>query len=144
MFYNINVYKNSHLLITIKSGEELSNNVVLNNMIRTIICVAVAGTLFISAVYYDYKFLFIVAAFFDWLPLPTRWMKIRDDSDHLVKKAGILHGVVTIMAYIVGIIWLVIDRIDFIDLGYLFLIVWFQAVMLGLYTTIVKLLTTEM
>ncbi len=67
-------------------------------------------------------------------------MKIRGNSDSFVKKAGILHGVVTIIAYIIGIIWLAIDRIGFIDLGYLFLVIWFQAVMLGSYTTIAKLL----
>ncbi len=121
----------------------MSNDVVLNNMIKTIICVAVAGALFISAVYYGYKLLFIIAAFFDWLPLPTGWMKIRDDGEPVVKKAGILHGVVTIIAYFIGIIWLVIDRIGFMDLGYLFLVIWFQAVMLGSYTTIVKLLTIK-
>ncbi|GEM_PF-630079 len=118
----------------------MSNNVVLNNMVKTIICVAIASALFISAVYYGYKLLFIIAAFFDWLPLPTGWMKIRGNSDPFVKKAGILHGAVTIIAYITGIIWLAINRIGFIDLGYLFLVVWFQAVMLGSYTTIAKLL----
>ena len=121
----------------------MSDNVVLNNMVKTIICVAIAGALFISAVYYGYKLLFIIAAFFDWLPLPTGWMKIKGNGDPVVKKAGILHGVVTIIAYIIGIIWLVTDRIGFIDLGYLFLVIWFQAVMLGSYTTIVKLLTIK-
>jgi len=32
-------------------------------MVRVITCVAIAGALFISAIYYDYKLLFIIAAF---------------------------------------------------------------------------------
>jgi len=109
-------------------------------MFKTIISVAIASVLFIPAMYYGYKHLFIIAAFFDWLPLPTSRMKIRGNSDPIDKKAGTLHGVVTIIAYIIGIIWLVIDRIGFIGLGYLLLVIWFQAVMLGSYTIIVKLL----
>ncbi|ABN69390.1 hypothetical protein Smar_0277 [Staphylothermus marinus F1] len=66
-------------------------------------------------------------------------MKIGGIRSSRARKAGILHGVVTIVAYTIGITWLFVDRIGIIDLGYLFILIWFQAVILGSYTTAVKL-----
>ncbi|ADI31668.1 hypothetical protein [Staphylothermus hellenicus] len=111
----------------------------LSNILKTLLCVAVAGSLFITAVFYDIKWLFILAAFFDWLPLATKWMKISGTTNSRAREAGIMHGVVTVVAYIIGIAWLFIDHIGMIDLGYLFILLWFQAVILGSYTTAVKL-----
>ncbi len=106
----------------------------MDKISKTLICVAIAGLLFITTVIYNYKPLFLIAAFFDWLPLPTGWMKI-SGSNEKVRKAGMLHGIVTLIAYIIGIAWLFTSSINGIDLGYLFLETWFIAVILGAYTT---------
>ncbi len=111
----------------------------IGNMYKTVICVAIAGALFITAVFYDVKILFFVAAFFDWLPLPTGWMRIHGSTSIIAKKLGLMHGVVTLIAYIIGVTWLFMDSYNGVNLGYLFLMVWFQAVMLGIAATITKI-----
>ncbi len=108
----------------------------VSNIVKTLACVAVAGVLFIAAVHYGYKPLFFVAAFFDWLPLPTGWMRIGSSSKPpLVRHAGIIHGVVTVIAYAIGIAWLIITSVGPINLGFLFLEAWFLAVIAGAYVT---------
>ncbi len=106
-------------------------------IVKTLVCVAIAGVLFIAAVYYGYKLLFIPAAFFDWLPLPTGWMKL--GGGPRTRKAGALHGVVTAIAYVVGVLWLLIGSIGGFNLGFIFLEIWFIAVLLGAYTTAIAL-----
>lgn len=115
------------------------DNRTASNALKTLLCVAIAGALFITAVIYGMKWLFVVAAFFDWLPLLTKWMKIDNLPSSKARRAGIIHGTTTIIAYIIGIMWLFIDYMGVINLGYLFLVTWFQAVILGTYTAIVKL-----
>ncbi len=114
----------------------------VSNVLKTLVCVAIAGALFITAVFYGVKWLFVVAAFFDWLPLPTGWMRIGGSvstGSAGVRRATLLHGVVTGVAYAIGATWLFIDSVGILHLGYLFLLLWFQAVMLGVYATIEKL-----
>ena len=109
----------------------------MSNMTKTLICVAVAGVLFITAVIYGIKYLFFIAAFFDWLPLPTGWMKMSGSNEN-TRRAGIFHGIITIIAYIVGILWLVFTNLGPLNLGYLFLELWFIAVIAGAYVTSLK------
>jgi len=108
----------------------------ISNITKTLACVAVAGAFFIAAVYYGFKPFFLVAAFFDWLPLPTGWMKVSGSSKSpSVRRAGIIHGVVTVIAYAIGIAWLIITGVGPINLGFVFLEVWFLAVITGAYAT---------
>jgi len=107
-----------------------------SKILKTMLCVAIAGTLFITSVFYSMKLLFVVAAFFDWLPLFTRWMRI--DGDRSAGSAVVLHGVVTLIAYAIGVAWLFIGKLGSLDLGYLFLVLWFQAVVLGMCVVIAK------
>ncbi len=109
----------------------------ISNMSKTLLCVAIAGVFFITAVIYNIKFLFLIAAFFDWLPLPTGWMKI-GGNDQRIRRAGIFHGVVTLIAYFIGVLWLILTSIGPLYLGYLFLELWFIAVIAGAYVTGLK------
>ena len=113
----------------------------MSKVLKTLVCVAIAGALFITAIFYDVKWLFVIAAFFDWLPLPTKWMRIGGSLCREAKRVAVMHGIVTVAAYAVGIVWLFIDEVWIIDLGYLFLLLWFQAVVLGVYTTAAKLVS---
>ncbi len=113
-----------------------------SNMAKTLICVEIAGILFITAVIYRVWWLFIIAAFFDWLPLPTGWMKIGGRS-RKVKKYGALHGIVTLIAYAIGIIWIFKPQINGVSMGHLFLTVWFTAVLLGAYVTEIALMEKQ-
>jgi len=108
----------------------------ISNITKTLACVAVAGALFIAAVYYGIKPFFLVAAFFDWLPLPTGWMRISGPSKSpLVRRAGMVHGVITVIAYAIGVAWLIITSVGSVNLGFVFLEVWFLAVIAGAYVT---------
>ncbi len=109
----------------------------MSNMSKTLLCVAVAGIFFITAVIYNIKFLFLIATFFDWLPLPTGWMKM-GGSDQRIRRAGVFHGIVTLIAYFIGVLWLTLNRIGPLYLGYLFLELWFIAVIAGAYVTSLK------
>ncbi len=100
---------------------------------RVLVCVAVAGVLFITGVYYGCRLLFIPGAFFDWLPLPMGWMRLGGGSR--TRRAGLVHGIVTIVAYVFGILWFIHAGIYGIDTGLVFLEIWFLAVLLGAYTT---------
>ncbi len=107
-----------------------------SNIAKTLACVAVAGVLFIAAVYYGVKPLFLVAAFFDWLPLPTGWMRVSEASrSPLAKRAGAVHGVVTAIAYAIGVAWLIVTDVGGLNLGFTFLEAWFLAVITGAYAT---------
>ena len=99
---------------------------VMNNKERTLICVAIAGTLFIAAVIFDLWYLALIAAVFDWLPLPTGWMKF---SDKPQKNIIILHIALTLIAYAFLIIWLIRGGIY----GFVFLEFWWSAVIAGFF-----------
>ena len=71
---------------------------------KTLVCVGIAGSLFIASVICNIKPLFLIGAFFDWLPLPAGWMRLDASSKSgTVKKTGIIHGVITLIAYALGI-----------------------------------------
>lgn len=108
----------------------------ISNIAKTLACVTVAGVFFIAAVCYDFKPFFLVAAFFDWLPLPTGWMRVGGPSrSPLVRRAGMIHGIVTVVAYAIGVAWLIITSVGPVNLGFVFLEVWFLAVITGAYAT---------
>jgi hypothetical protein len=93
---------------------------------KTLFCVAAAGFLFIPAVFFDFKYLIIAGAFFDWLPLFTKWMKFKDFP---INKLGLtMHIVLTTIAYIFAVLWFFIP---IHLLGFLFLEIWFSAVISG-------------
>ncbi|OYT31197.1 MAG: hypothetical protein B6U94_03960 [Thermofilum sp. ex4484_79] len=48
-------------------------------------------------VIFNRPFVALVSAFFDWLPLPTGWMKFKDKVNKRITK---LHAVVTLVAYL--------------------------------------------
>jgi len=92
---------------------------------KTMTCVAIAGLVFISTVMFNRPYLALVGAFFDWLPLPTGWMKSTGKVNRLFLK---LHVVITSIAYGIFIAWLVTgDRI----VALVFLEVWWVAVVVG-------------
>ncbi len=97
----------------------------------TIVCVALAGAFFFASVLFDKWFLFPVAAFFDWLPLPTGWMRLGGGPG--ARRAGAAHGAVTLVAYGFGAAWLLVYHGAL--MAYLFLTTWLLAVLLGAYTT---------
>ena len=101
----------------------------------TIGCVTIAGIFFILAVIFNKPILGVLAAFFDWLPLPTGWMK--SDNGKKSKDYGlwvIIHAIVTIIAYSVFVVWL-FGIISFAYLNLLFLLIWWLAVMAGVVLT---------
>ena len=87
----------------------------------TLICVAIAGTFFVIAFYINNPWLAIIGAFFDWLPLPTGWMRFTKAS-----KIPLLHIVLTLISYgfFIGWFFLPFLRVPF-------LIVWIWAVLAG-------------
>ncbi len=88
------------------------------------LCVSVAGVLFIAAIMTNIWQLAIVAAFFDWLPLPTGWMRAKKAN----KKAVAVHVILTLIAYGLLIAWILIKR-QVYKLG--FIEFWWLAVMAG-------------
>ncbi len=97
---------------------------------KTLCCVAIAGALFIPSIVFGLKPLFLVAAFFDWLPVATKWMKF-GTSRALAR----LHVAVTLIAYLFGIAWLFTGWVGH---GVTFLDAWFVAVVLGFAAAIPK------
>lgn len=100
----------------------------LRNIILTLLCVAIAGSLFIIGVTYDIRPLFLIGALIDWLPLLTGWMRLRQKNPY-ARTAGIIHGIITLIAYAIGVAWF--TGIDLIEVRLSFLIVWFYAVLAG-------------
>ena len=97
----------------------------MDNKGKTMLCVFLAGTLFIGAIILNIWYLALVAAFFDWLPLPTNWMKF---GEKVNKKALILHISLTLFAYGLLIAWIIL-RVQI--LSFLFLELWWSAVVAG-------------
>ncbi len=93
---------------------------------KTLTSVLIAGLFFIPAVIYDIRYLFIVGAFFDWLPVFTKWMKF---GNFPINKLGLLSHIILIsVSYIFGIIWLFTGNSAF---SFVFLEIWFSAVISG-------------
>ena len=93
---------------------------------KTLLCVATAGLLFIPAVFFNFKYLIIIGAFFDCLPLFTKWMKFQDLP---INKLGLLtHIILTSVAYIFAVVWFFVPVHI---LSFIFLEIWFSAVISG-------------
>ncbi len=91
----------------------------------TMFCVMLAGLIFIPTVFFNKPLLALTGAFFDWLPLPTGWMKAGKDINRKFLK---LHIIATAIAYIVFIAW-IIERNA--TTGFIFLEIWWTAVIFG-------------
>lgn len=93
---------------------------------KTLLCVAIAGLSFIPAVLFNFKYLLILGAFFDWLPLMTKWMKF--GGGNLSKSGLFTHVVLTLVAYVFLVAWAFTSwKIN----AFLFLEIWWLAVMSG-------------
>ncbi len=90
----------------------------------TLLCVAVAGLIFLPSVIINKPIYSLIAAFFDWLPLFTGWMRFSE-----TKKIPYLHITLTVIAYIFFIVWLFIPTSNFARFS--FIMIWFLAVLSG-------------
>ncbi len=98
-----------------------------DNKTKTMLCVAIAGLLFIPAVIFDIWYLAVIAAVFDWLPLPTGWMRMEGEKN---RKAVIAHVILTLIAYSFLVLWIIYPQTLF---KFLFLEVWWSAVIAGVF-----------
>ncbi len=87
----------------------------------TLLCVAVAGTLFVIGFYLNNPWIALIGAFFDWLPLPTGWMRYTEGG-----KPPYIHIALTLIAYAFFVGWFFWDI-----LRVPFFIVWIWAVLAG-------------
>ncbi len=93
---------------------------------KTLLCVAVAGSSFIPAVLFDLKYLLIIGAFFDWLPLMTQWMKFGEGE---LSRIGLTaHILLTLTAYTFLVVWIFTSSIF---TSFSFLEIWWLAVVSG-------------
>ncbi len=100
----------------------------MNLKTKTLFSVAIAGLLFIPAIVFDIKYLIFFGAFFDWLPVFTKWMKFNKGLK--INKLGlILHITLTLMAYSFAVAWFFNPNGSLIK--FLFLEIWFAAVISG-------------
>ncbi|MHC1591554.1 MAG: hypothetical protein ACXQS8_05670 [Candidatus Helarchaeales archaeon] len=117
----------------------------ISNRAKTMTCVATAGLLFIPAVIFDLWYLVLIGAVFDWLPLPTGWMKINEDQLKN-KNAIILHVITTLVAYALVIAWIIATMSTLVlpssliitllpILKFTFLEIWWLAVIIGTFIT---------
>ena len=90
----------------------------------TLLCVAIAGLIFLPAAIINKPYYGLIAAFFDWLPLFTGWMKFSETN-----KIPYLHITLTVIAYVFFIVWLFIPHSNFARFG--FVMIWFLAVISG-------------
>jgi hypothetical protein len=91
----------------------------------TMLCVALAGLIFIPAVFFNRPVLALAGAFFDWLPLPTGWMATGRPINRTFLK---LHVVFTLAAYAIFAAWLITGTGT---VGFAFFEVWWTAVVFG-------------
>ncbi len=96
----------------------------VSNKHKTILCVTVAGLLFMTGVYYNIPWLFVLGAIPDWLPLPTGWMRFSGNANRTWAK---IHAAITLAAYAIGVLWV----LGFPQLRLVFLETWWLAVMAG-------------
>jgi len=109
------------------------------NRVKTLLCVSIAGILFLTAVLFNKPFLFIIGGIIDWLPLPARWMKSEGEKKPSLK-AIIAHALITAIAYAFGVTWFVGAIVKFpvkalFLFKALFIETWWVAVMAGVYVT---------
>jgi hypothetical protein len=90
----------------------------------TLLCVAIAGLVFLPAAILNKPYYGLIAAFFDWLPLLTGWMKFSDSG-----KMPVLHVTLTVIAYVFFIVWLFVPQSNFARFS--FIMIWFLAVLSG-------------
>lgn len=103
----------------------------MKNQNKTILCVTIAGIFFIIAVIFKNPLYGIIAAVFDWLPLPTGWMKSNSLKKATDYKTWVwIHTIITIIAYGVFITW-IFNIVFFAYLNFIFFIIWWIAVMAG-------------
>ncbi len=96
----------------------------------TALCVTFAGLCFFPAVLFDIVVLFVIGAVFDWLPLFTGWMKIKEK----LSKHEVLHIFLTFLAYGFAVCWILAKCAETkLIFKSLFLELWWIAVMLGVY-----------
>ncbi len=96
------------------------------NQFLTMMCVMIAGLIFIPSVIFSTPFIALIGAFFDWLPLLTGWMKTGGAVSKLLL---VLHTVITLVAYGFFIAWIVMKGNHLI--GFIFLEIWWVAVIAG-------------
>ncbi len=101
----------------------------MDNQTKTMLCVATAGAFFIPAIIFNFWYLALIAAFFDWLPLPTGWMKIEKKKN---KRLIVLHVILTLIAYAFLVMWIILQH-TYLD--FLFLEIWWLAVIVGVFIT---------
>ena len=99
----------------------------ISNQTKTMLCVTIAGLIFIYAVVTNTPKLLIIGGIFDWLPLPTGWMRLPEDAPKN-KTALLWHIILTLVAYGLSIVWFVTPKTVW---GLAFLEVWWLAVMVG-------------
>ncbi len=100
-----------------------------SNKTKTMLCVALAGLFFIPVIIFNIWYFAIIAAFFDWLPLPTGWMKMERNKN---KKMVILHVILTLIAYSFLVLWLILPIVVY---KFLFMEIWWMAVIAGVFIT---------
>ncbi len=106
----------------------------MKNQDKTMLCVAIAGLIFIPSVLWGVKWPIVVGAFFDWLPLPTGWMKAGGEPSKTTKTWVFIHVVLTLVAYAFAILWLA-GVWNSIMVRFLFIEIWWLAVMAGVKLT---------
>ena len=107
----------------------------MNNRDKTMLCVTIAGVIFIPSVIWGWKWPILVGAFFDWLPLPTGWMKGRGINTRRGKMWLITHVTLTLIAYFIAALWL-LGIYDGLIARFLFIELWWTAVMSGIKLTL--------
>ena len=98
----------------------------MNKQKLTMLCVTLAGLIFIPSVFFNKPLFALIGAFFDWLPLPAGWMKAGKDINRTFLK---LHVVVTLIAYVIFVAWLIKGAAT---IGFTFLEIWWLAVIFGI------------
>ncbi|NPA74789.1 MAG: hypothetical protein GXO25_01750 [Euryarchaeota archaeon] len=98
-----------------------------DNRVKTMLCVAIAGFIFIPAVIFQIPMLIIIGAFFDWLPLPTGWMRF---GGKVNRSMLIIHIVLTLTAYGFAVLFFFNPASPF---RFAFLETWWAAVMAGVF-----------
>ena len=106
----------------------------MSNRDKTTLCVAIAGLIFIPSVFWGWRWPVLIGAFFDWLPLPTGWMKQEGGKTSATKVWVIIHVALTLVAYLIAAMW-VTGLWDTVLSRFLFLEIWWLAVMAGVKLT---------
>ncbi len=115
----------SVLIISPLSQKTMGDDL-MTSKTKTLLCVAMAGLMFIPAILFNMKHLLIVGAFFDWLPLMTKWMKFEGGK---LSRGGLLsHIVLTLVAYAILLVWVFTSAALS---KFLFLEIWWIAVVSG-------------